>query len=114
MSLDFADEQLRAAVELLATDEAPLAARLQSAWDAHVQMVWMKPCLTAELLRRFKTLWETYTAPSDDPRSTALRGLDRAELTTAVCDLLPLSARAIQARASSDWIATSPLRGASR
>jgi hypothetical protein len=47
MSLDYAADHLTAAVRSLARSEYPLAERLQTVWDEHVQMVWMKPCLTA-------------------------------------------------------------------
>ena len=75
MSLGYATEHLTAAVCSLAVSEDPLAERLQVAWDQHVQMVWMKPCLTHDLLREFRDLWQRYTAPSDDRRSTKLRAL---------------------------------------
>jgi hypothetical protein len=90
MSLGHAADQLTAAVRSLATSERPLAERLQAAWDEHVQMLWMKPCLTRDLLREFRALWQTYTAPSDDRRSTALRALTHDESVRAVDDLLAL------------------------
>ena len=68
-----------------------MAERLQTAWDEHVQMVWMKPCLTRDLLREFRDLWQRYTAPSDDPRSTTLRDLTDVELVAAVDELLQLA-----------------------
>src|SRR3954469_1740614 len=49
MSLDYAAEHLEGAVRSLATGEAPLAERLQRAWQVEVQMLWMKPCLTYDL-----------------------------------------------------------------
>jgi len=83
MSLDYAADHLTAAVRSLATSEYPLAERLQTVWDEHVQVVWMKPCLTRHLLREFRDMWQRYTAPSDDRRSTKLRGLTREELVGA-------------------------------
>jgi hypothetical protein len=84
MSLEYASEHLTAAVQALAASEAPLVERLQAAWDEHVQMVWMKPCLTHDLLREFRDLWQDYTAPSDDRQSTKLRALTRDEAATAI------------------------------
>ena len=51
-------------------------------------MVWMKPCLTRDLLREFRDLWRRYTAPSDDRQSTKLRELTRYESVTAIDDLV--------------------------
>ena len=80
MSLRYASDHLTAAVRSLATSEGRLDERLQTAWDEHVQMVWMKPCLTRDLLREFRDLWQRYTAPSDDRQSTKL-----LELTDDEC-----------------------------
>jgi hypothetical protein len=91
MSLDYAAGNLTAAVRSLATSEYPLAERLQAVWDEHVVMVWMKPCLTRHLLREFRDLWQRYTAPSDDRRSTKLRGLTREELVGAVDELVSVA-----------------------
>src|SRR3954470_22347981 len=91
MSLDYASEHLTAAVRSLATSDAGLGDRLQHAWDEHVQMVWMKPCLTRELLREFRDLWSGYTAPSDDRRSTRLRALTHAEAAEAIERLVVLA-----------------------
>ncbi len=99
MTLEYAADQLEAAVRLLATGEAEPDARLQTAWAECVQMIWMKPCLTQDLLRQFKALWEEYTAPSDDPRSTKLRQLTRDEFVGAVDDLLGLWVGIIEAEA---------------
>ena len=79
MSLDYAASHLTAGVRLIATSEEPLAERLQTAWHESVQMVWMKPCLTRDLLREFRELWQRYTAPSNDRQSTALRSLTHDE-----------------------------------
>jgi hypothetical protein len=104
MSLGYAAEHLTAAVRSLAVSEDPLAERLQITWDEHVQMVWMKPCLTRDLLREFRDLWQRYTAPSDDRRSTKLRPLTREETVRAVGDLLALATKVAiaDAQASGD------------
>jgi hypothetical protein len=54
-------------------------------------MLWMKPCLTVDLLQEFAELWHRYTAPSDDRRSTRLRVLGRDELIRAITELAALS-----------------------
>jgi hypothetical protein len=102
MSLDYASDHLTAAVGSLASSEDQLVARLQSAWDDHVQMVWMKPCLTRDLLREFRDLWHRYTAPSDDRRSTKLRALTRDECLAAIHSLVSLSNRVAVAAAAPD------------
>ena len=91
MSLEYASEHAQAAVRLLANSELPLADRLQTAWDDHVQMVWMKPCLTRDLLIEFRDLWHRYTAPSDDPHATKLRTLDETELHQAIDEVVAFS-----------------------
>ena len=91
MSLDYASDHLTAAVRSLATSEEQLAERLQAAWGEHVQMVWMKPCLTRDLLREFRDLWQRYTAPSDDRQSTKLRELTHDESVTAIDELISLA-----------------------
>jgi hypothetical protein len=100
MSLDHASEHLTAAVRSLATSEDQLADRLQRAWDEHVQMIWMKPCLTRDLLREFRDLWRNYTAPSDDRQSTKLRELTRDESVTAVESLVSLANKVAVAAAT--------------
>src|SRR5918999_3586848 len=104
MSLAYAAEHLTAAVRSLAVSEDPLTERLQTAWDEHVQMVWMKPCLTRDLLREFRDLWQRYTAPSDDRRSTKLRALTREESVRAVDELVVLATKVavVNAQASGD------------
>ena len=101
MSLDYASDHLSAAVRSLATSEDRLAERLQTAWDAHVQMVWMKPCLTRDLLREFRDLWQRYTAPSDDRQSTKLRDLTHDESVAAIEELVSLSDKVAVAAAAS-------------
>jgi hypothetical protein len=93
MSLEYAADHLSAAVRSLAMSEQPLQERLQTAWDDHVQMVWMKPCLTRDLLREFTDLWQRYTAPSEDRQSTKLRTLKHEEVVRAVEELVSLSTR---------------------
>jgi hypothetical protein len=93
VSLEYASDHLTAAVKWLATSESPLQERLQTAWDNHVQMLWMKPCLTADLLREFRDLWRRYTAPSNDRTATKLRDLTREELEDSIDEIVDLSAR---------------------
>ena len=93
MSLEYASDHLTAAVKSLASSERSLQERLQVAWDDHVQMLWMKPCLTTDLLHDFRDFWHRYTAPSDDRTSTNLRALTRDELQSAIDQLVTLSAR---------------------
>ena len=64
-------------------------------------MVWMKPCLSRDLLREFRDLWQRYTAPSDDRRSTKLRGLTRDESVAAIEELVSLSDKVAVAAAAS-------------
>jgi hypothetical protein len=97
MSLHDAADHLTAAVQSMAVSEQPLDERLQIAWDEHVQMLWMKPCLTADLLREFSDLWERYTAPSDDRRSTTLRALSHDESVRAVQEVVALMSRTVRA-----------------
>jgi len=108
MSLVYAADHLTDAVRSLATSEQPLPARLQTTWDEHVQLVWMKPCLTSELLREFWDLWRRYTAPSDDPRSTRLRALSEEEAGQAIQELVALWRRTMEvsARAANVKLAT--------
>lgn len=93
VSLEYASDHLLVAVRSLASSERPLQERLQVAWDDHVQMLWMQPCLTIDLLQEFKDFWHRYTAPSDDRQSTKLRGLTHHELLSAVSELVALSTR---------------------
>jgi hypothetical protein len=104
MSLEYASDHLTAAVKSLAISERSLQDRLQVAWDDHVQMLWMKPCLTTDLLLDFRDFWRRYTASSDDPTSTTLRALTREELKSAIDQLVTLSARttAVAAQSPSD------------
>jgi len=101
VGLEYAREHLIAAVGSLATSEEPLPERLQNAWDRHVQMVWMQPCLTRELLREFRDMWRRYTAPSDDRQSTKMRPLTDSEAAKAIDDLIALSHR-VAAHSSTD------------
>ena len=91
VSLDYAADHLLAAVRSVAVSEGPLQTRLQTVWDESVQHVWEKPCLTTELLARFKALWDRITDPSAGPRSTRLRELTASEAVAAVDDLIALA-----------------------
>ena len=93
VSLEYASEHLTATVKALATSERPLQERLQIAWDNDVQMLWMKPCLTADLLREFRDLWHRYTAPSSDRTATKLRHLTAEELKQSIGEIVDLAAR---------------------
>jgi hypothetical protein len=100
MSLAYASNHLTVAVRALATSEGPLAERLQAAWDEHVQMVWMRPCLTRELLQEFSDLWRKYTAPSDNRQSTKLRELRRDECVMAIESIILLANKVAVAAAA--------------
>jgi hypothetical protein len=76
-----------------------LGERLQIAWNDHAQMLWMKPCLTRDLLREFRDFWHAYTAPSDDRRSTKLRALSNDESVRAVHELVALWDRTVRVAA---------------
>ena len=93
MSLEYATDHLTAAVGSLAKSERPLPERLQLAWDDHLQMLWMQPCLTTDLLAEFRDVWHRYTAPSDDRTSTTLRDLTKDEIETAIDHLIALLGR---------------------
>jgi hypothetical protein len=83
VSLEYASDHLMDGVTSLASSERPLQDRLQVAWEDHVQMLWMKPCLTTDLLHDLRDFWHRYTAPSDDRTSTNLRALTRDEVQSA-------------------------------
>ena len=76
VSLDYAADQLLDAVRSVAVSEGPLQTRLQTAWGQSVQHVWEKPCLTTELLARFKALWDRVTDPAAGPREHKASGVD--------------------------------------
>ena len=101
VSLEYASDHLVAAVSSLARSERPLQERLQTTWDDHVQMLWMKPCLTSDLLHEFRDFWHRYTAPSDDRTSTKLRALNGEEQKCAINELVTLSARTTAVAAQS-------------
>ncbi len=67
VSLDYAADHLLDAVRSITVSEGPLQTRLQTAWAESVQHVWEKPCLTTELLARFKALWDRVTDPTAGP-----------------------------------------------
>jgi hypothetical protein len=91
VSLDYAAGHLLDAVRSVAVSEGPLQNRLQTVWDESVQRVWEKPCLTAELLARFKALWDRVTDPTAGSRSTRLRELTASEAVVAVEELIALA-----------------------
>jgi hypothetical protein len=99
--LAYGVEHLTEAVAALASGEGTLATRLETCWTAHVQMVWMKPCLTPPMLDEFRSLWERYTAPSDDPHSTVLREMSTVELATAARHVVDLAFAAASVAATS-------------
>jgi hypothetical protein len=108
VSLEYASGHLIAAVTSLASSERPLQERLQLAWDENVQMLWMKPCLTSDLLCEFRDFWHRYTARSDDATSTALRLLSEDELKCAIDELAVLSTRTTVTAAQSPDGVTRP------
>jgi hypothetical protein len=68
-------DHLLAAVGSVAISDGPRQTRWQTAFVESVQHVWEKPCLTTELLARFRAPWDATTDPSAGPRSTGLRQL---------------------------------------
>ena len=91
MGSEYAVEQLSLGVTALASGDQPLAERLQRVWDDHVQMLWSSVYLPDELNERFKAMWKRYTAPSDDPRNTALRPMSAEELPGAATEIVTLA-----------------------
>lgn len=91
VSLDYAADHLLPSVQSVAVSDGPLQTRLQTVWDESVQHVWEKPCLTTELLARFKALWDRVTDPTAGPRSTRLRQLTTSEAVAAVDELIALA-----------------------
>jgi hypothetical protein len=91
MSLDYAADHLLAAVQSIAVSEGPLQTRLQIAWEESVHHVWEKPCLTTDLLARFRALWDRVTDETAGPRSTTLRPLTTSEVVAAVEELIALA-----------------------
>src|ERR1700722_2763883 len=89
--LCYAADHLPDAVRSVAVSEVPLHTRLQTAWVESVQHVWEKPCLTTELLARFKALWDRVTDPTAGPRSATLRELTASEAVAAVEELIALA-----------------------
>ena len=108
MALEYAVEQLSAAVTRLATGDQPAAARLQAAWTDHVQTLWQSLYLPVALNDRFKTLWARYTAPSEDRQSTTMRVMTPSELDQAVSEVLALAFDTIAADARGEVPMTKP------
>ena len=84
----YALDHMAAAASSLAVSEDVLPTRLQACWHDHVQHVWEKPCLSADLAAEFRALWERYTAPAEDPHSTVLRPLDAAQQRAMADDIV--------------------------
>ena len=110
MGIEYAVEQLSLAATKLASGEQPLADRVQGVWDDHVQLLWTSVYLTADLNERFKAMWQRYTAPSDDPRSTALRVMSAAELAAAADEIVALALDTVAAHARGETAAPAPNR----
>jgi hypothetical protein len=91
VSLDYAADHLLAAVQSVAVSEGPLQTRLQTAWVESVHHVWEKPCLTTDLLARFKALWDRVTDETAGSRSTTLRKLTTSEAVAAIEELIALA-----------------------
>lgn len=106
--VEYAVAELAAAVKVLATDAAHPRERLQRAWDAHYQNLWTSVYLPEHLNVRFKSLWEKYTAPSDDRFATELRAMDAEELTEAISAVVDLAIDASAAAARGEEPAPRP------
>ena len=106
--IDYAVAELTAAVKVLATGHEPPKDRLQLAWDTHFQNLWTSVYLPEHLNTRFKEMWKTYTAPSDDRFSTKLRSMDDAELSEAACALVDLAVDTARAAARGEQPAPRP------
>jgi hypothetical protein len=95
----------RDALVTVGADDGTRLERLQRAWTDHVQHVWEAPHVTGELADRFRTLWERYTGPGDDPHRTNVRAMSDGEVRAAVTELVELAldvaaARAVEAHAA--------------
>ena len=99
MALGYAVEQLTLAAYALATSSSPPEQRLQQVWTDHLANLWTSVYLPAELNERFKQVWSRYAAPSDDPRSTALRPLSPPELRAAAQEVVDLGLAVVAADA---------------
>jgi hypothetical protein len=84
MALAYAVQQLTAAVRLLAIGSAFPDQRLQQVWADQVANLRTSVYLPEHLNEQFKQMWARYAAPSDDPRSTALRDLPAEDQRAAV------------------------------
>ncbi len=110
MGIEYGVEQLTAAVKVLAGGDRPLGERVQSVWTDHVQMLWMSVYLPEDLNERFKAMWARFTAPSDDPRSTALRAMSGEELAGAAAEIVRLAFDTVAAHARGEQAAPTPGR----
>ena len=89
--LDRAVLFLRQAIERVATGDEAAQARLQRAWSDHVQLLWEQKYLPDDLNERFKQLWRSYTAQTDDPKTTQLRDLSEDQRAAAIRELIALT-----------------------
>lgn len=104
MAIPIALDKLRAALAVLATGDRPAATRLQAAWDGPVGELWEGIYLPTDLNEQFKQMWADYAAPSEDPRSTALRELTPSEEQAAIRAVVGLALAA----AASDAVGATP------
>ena len=91
MALPIALDRLRTALAMLAAGDGPAAKRLQAAWDGPVGQLWEGMYLPPDLNEQFKQMWAGYAAPSEDPRSTALRELTPDEEQAAIDAVVDLA-----------------------
>lgn len=108
MGIDYAVDELTAAVKVLAAGDGDLPSRLQRAWDAHYQNLWTSVYLPEHLNVRFKALWESYTAPSDDRFSTTLREMSTDELAELASSIVQLAIDTASAAARGEEPAPRP------
>lgn len=106
MALTIALDKLRAALAVLGTGDEPAATRLQSAWDGPVGELWEGVYLPTDLNDQFKQMWAGYAAPSEDPRSTAVRELTPSERQAAIHAIVDLA----MAAAAADAVGATPGR----
>ena len=110
MALDYAVEQLTLAAYVLATSTSSLDERLQRVWTDHLANLWTSVYLPADLNEQFKQLWTRYAEPSDNLRSTALRGLSSQESRAAAQEVVDLGLATVAADARGEDAANAPSR----
>jgi hypothetical protein len=108
MGIEYAVEQLSSAVETLAGSDQPLVERVQRVWDERIQNLWSSVYLTSELNERFKAMWNRYTAPSSDPRSTVVRQMAPDELARVATEIVGLALDTVAASARGETAAPAP------